>query len=98
MLFALICKDKAGALDTRLSVRPDHVTYLDGLNAAGQLKLAGPFLDDDGKPCGSLLILEADDLAGAQALAAGDPYAKAGIFETVELRPWNWTFNRPEGA
>ena len=96
MLFALICKDKPGQLDTRMSIRPAHVDYLDGLNDSGHLKFAGPFLDDDGKPCGSLLVLEADNREGAKAMAEGDPYAQAGIFDSVEIRPWNWTFNNPE--
>ena len=32
----------------------------------------------------------------AKALAAQDPYAKAGLFETVEIKPYNWVFNNPE--
>ncbi len=34
-------------------------------------------------------------MAAARALSAADPYAKAGLFESVEIRPWNWTFNKP---
>lgn len=95
MLFAVICKDKPGHLQVRIDTRPAHVAYLDALNAEGTLKLAGPFLDDDGKPCGSLVILEAADLAAAESIAANDPYAGAGLFDTVEVRPWNWVFNKP---
>jgi ethanolamine utilization microcompartment shell protein EutL len=36
-------------------------------------------LDTEGKPCGSLLVIEAADLAEAEAFAAADPYAKAGL-------------------
>lgn len=96
MIFVLICKDKPGMVETRLSNRPAHVDYLNRLNEEGKLHFAGPFLDDDGKPCGSLIAFEAEDRAGARALADGDPYAKAGIFESVEISPWNWTFNKPE--
>ena len=53
-------------------------------------------LDADGKPCGSMLIIAADDIEAAKALAAQDPYAKAGLFETVEIKPYNWVFNNPE--
>ena len=95
MLFALICKDKPGSLQVRLDTRPTHVAYLEGLNGEKKLAFAGPFLDGDGKPNGSLVVVEAPDLAAAQALAAGAPYAKAGLFESVEIRPWNWTFNKP---
>lgn len=96
MLFAVICADKPGHLSLRMETRPPHVEWLNGLNAAGQLKIAGPFLDADGKPCGSMLIIAADDLEAAKALAAQDPYAKAGLFETVEIKPYNWVFNNPE--
>lgn len=96
MIFALICKDKPGALELRLASRPAHVDYLNALNAAGKLKFAGPFLGDDGKPVGSLVAVEAADRAGAEEIAAADPYAKAGLFDSVEIHPWNWVFNAPE--
>ncbi|MEO4043695.1 YciI-like protein [Hoeflea sp. CAU 1731] len=96
MLFALICNDKAGHLDVRMETRPDHVAYLNELNEKGVLKIAGPFLDPDGKPCGSLVIVEAADAETARTIADGDPYAKAGLFETVDIRPYNWVFNNPE--
>ena len=96
MLFAVICADKPGHQNLRMETRPPHVEWLNGLNAAGQLKIAGPFLDADGKPCGSMLIIAADDIEAAKALAAQDPYAKAGLFETVEIKPYNWVFNNPE--
>ena len=96
MIFTLICKDRPGHLEVRLSNRPAHVDYLDGLNAAGKLKFAGPFLGEDGKPLGSLVAVEARDRAEAEALAAGDPFAKAGLFESTEILPWNWVFNAPE--
>jgi uncharacterized protein YciI len=34
--------------------------------------------------------------AEAEALAAGDPYAQAGLFASVDIHGWNWTFNAPE--
>ena len=95
MLFAIVCKDKPGHLQVRLDSRPAHVEFLNGLNASGGLAFAGPFLDADGKPNGSLVVIEAADQAAADALAAQDPYAKAGLFDSVEVRPWNWVFNKP---
>ena len=98
MLFAMICNDKPGHLQVRLDTRPEHVAYLDGLNANGTLKFAGPFLGDDGKPNGSLVVVEAADRAAAQAIADADPYSRAGLFASVDIRPWNWVFNKPAGA
>ncbi len=96
MLFALICNDKPEHLALRMEVRPDHVAYLDGLNEKGVLKIAGPFLDGNAKPCGSLVIIDAADQQAAADIAAKDPYAKAGLFASVDIRPYNWVFNNPE--
>jgi uncharacterized protein YciI len=98
MLFALICTDKPGQLQTRLDVRRDHLAFLDGLNERGALKFAGPFLDAEGKPNGSLVVIEAANRKEAEELAANDPYALAGLFASVDIRPWNWVFNKPEAA
>lgn len=96
MLFALLCQDKPGSLQLRLDTRPVHVEYLDGLNRDGKLAFAGPFLDADGKPDGSLVVVKAETIEEARALGAADPFAKAGVFASVDVRPWNWTFNKPE--
>ncbi|MEM6711966.1 MAG: YciI-like protein [Pseudomonadota bacterium] len=96
MLFALICTDKPGHLAVRQENRPAHVEFLGGLGDA--IKGAGPFLDDEGSPAGSLILLEADSKADAESVASSDPYAKAGLFESVDIRPWNWLIKNPEGA
>jgi uncharacterized protein len=96
MLFALICTDKPDSLELRMTVRPDHLAFLESLGEG--LKAAGPFVDDDGKPTGSLVIINADDKASAQEIAAQDPYAIAGLFSSVEIKPWKWLIKNPETA
>jgi uncharacterized protein YciI len=96
MLFAFVCKDKPGHLNVRMDTRPAHVEHLNKLNAEGTLKMAGPFLDAEGKPNGSLVIVSAETIEAAKAIADSDPYTKAGLFESVEVKPFNWVFNNPE--
>lgn len=84
MLFALTCIDKPGALQIRLDNRPAH---LDFLNGSGKVVFAGPFIESD-KPVGSLVVIEVADRAGAEAFAAADPYAVAGLFASVTIREW----------
>ncbi|MDF1608225.1 YciI family protein [Hoeflea sp. YIM 152468] len=96
MFYALMCKDKPGSLDLRMATRPPHVEYLKSMEAKGVLKMAGPLLGDDEKPIGSLLIIAAADRQEAEAFAAGDPYAIAGLFASTEIRAFNWTFGNPE--
>lgn len=85
MLVALIALDKPGAQDLRLANRPAHVDYL---KASDQVVQAGPFLDAGETMIGSLIILDVPDMAAAQTWADNDPYAKAGLFDSVTLRPW----------
>ena len=85
MLYAIICLDKPGALEVRKANRDAHLAHIKG--SSGAIVQAGPFLDAQGDMCGSLLIYEGDE-AGARAWAAADPYAAAGLFQSVEIRPW----------
>ncbi|MBS8271712.1 hypothetical protein C7964_10113 [Loktanella sp. PT4BL] len=85
MRFALMTKDKPGALQTRMDNREAHLAYI---AETGVVEMAGPVLDDDGQMCGSLIVLDVEDMAAAQAWADNDPYAKAGLFEAVTLRAW----------
>ncbi len=87
MQFAIVCLDKPDHGQLRAENRPAHIEYLNA-NLAHML-LAGPFLSEDGeRPVGSLLILEFDDQGQARAFAEGDPYALAGLFESVTIRPF----------
>lgn len=86
MIFAAICHDKPGMLETRLSVRPKHLDYLNA--HPGVVKAAGALLGPDGNALGSLLILDCADQAAAQAFCAADPFAQAGVFGAVEVKPW----------
>jgi uncharacterized protein len=97
MLYVLICTDKPNSLAIRKAKRPEHVAYLKSLGET--LKLAGPFTETDGETMnGSLIVVEASSLQAAKEIAAGDPYAKAGLFASVEIRPWIWTLNKPSNA
>ena len=73
MLFALNCKDKPDHLQIRLDARPDHVSFLEDLNARGSLAFAVPYLGEDGKPCGSIVVIEVATRAVAEVSAAIDP-------------------------
>ncbi|MBD3785416.1 MAG: YciI family protein [Sphingomonadales bacterium] len=84
MLYAVICRDNPGALQLRLDTRAEHLAYIE---ATGIVKMAGPFLED-GQMCGSLVIIEAENLAAAQDWAANDPYAKAGLFASASITEW----------
>lgn len=95
MLYVIIAKDKPDSVELRMSTRSAHLEYLAA--AEERLKLAGPLLTpgDDPKPIGSMIVIDAASDAAVQLFADNDPYQHAGLFESVEIRPWkgavgNW--------
>jgi uncharacterized protein len=84
-LFTLICTDKADRFDLRAATRDAHLAYL---NVSGLVRQAGPFLDDQGRPCGSLVVIEVADRGAAEGFAAADPYQLAGLFAKVRIEEW----------
>jgi uncharacterized protein YciI len=84
MLFVIIGHDAPGAGEKRPAVRPAHLAHLEPLARAGRIRLAGRLLDLSG----SLIVLEADSLADAWAVVARDPYVTEGIFNRVEVKPF----------
>jgi len=88
-LFIISWTDKPGSLPVRMAAREAHLAYV--ASKPGVVRLGGPFLSEGGDMAGSMLIVEADDLAAAQAFHDGDPYKAAGLFEASEVRPWRIT-------
>ena len=84
MLFAVVCTDRPASLDLRLATRAAHIAYL--TTYADRVTHGGPLLDPDGRPCGSLLLIDVEDRAAAEGFAASDPYARAGLFESTIIR------------
>ena len=97
MLFALICTDDPQqGLARRQANREAHLVYLEALGDA--MVAAGPFMTDDGaEPRGSLVVVRAQNMTEARAIADNDPYAKAGVFASIDIRAWKWLFGAPEG-
>jgi uncharacterized protein YciI len=84
-LFCLIGRDGPDALELRRQQRPDHLANIEPLADAGRLRFAGPLVGDDGEPCGSVIVFEAEDLASARELMASDPYVTGGVFAEWEV-------------
>jgi uncharacterized protein YciI len=85
MPYVLICKDAPGKLAVRKANREAHLAYAAD---SGVVSLGGPLLDEAGEMAGSMIVLDVETRAAAKAFAAGDPYAKAGLFESVEIMAW----------
>ena len=94
MLFSLVCIDRTGSLDLRMATRPAHIAFLETYQS--KLVHAGAMLDLDGRPCGSILIIDVEDRAAAEGFASADPYAKAGLFESNVIRGFRTAFKDGE--
>ncbi len=87
MLYVITCKDKPDCLEIRLANRARHLEHLSRLE--DRVFAAGPTFADDGETMnGSVLIIDFADRGAAEDFADADPYAKAGLFESVEVSAW----------
>ena len=94
MLYAIISQDVKNSLDKRFSARPEHIERLHALKEQGRLVLAGPHpAIDNTEPgpagfTGSLIVAEFTSLEAAQTWADEDPYIKAGVYDSVTVKPF----------
>jgi uncharacterized protein YciI len=89
-LFAIVAQDRPDAGSLRADTRPRHLVHLEAI--AAQTVVAGPMLSDSGAPTGSIIVADFADLAAAQAFAAADPYAQAGLFGHVAVTAFRQVF------
>ena len=98
MLYAILCEDTPGSLESRKRLRPVHAQRLHVLQAEGRLVMAGPLPAIDAKDpgaagyTGSLIVAEFDSLAAATQWAEADPFRQGGVYARITVRPFNQTF------
>ena len=94
MWYVINGKDRPDSLEARLSTRPAHVARLQTLKDEGRLLLAGPYPSIDSNDpgpagfSGSLIVAEFDNLGDARTWADADPYIEAGVYESVDVKPF----------
>ena len=94
MYYSIYATDGPDTLERRMATRPAHVERLRTLVDEGRLLAAGPSpavdSEDPGQAgfVGSVIIARFDSLDAAKEWANADPYIAAGVYETVEVRPF----------
>ena len=86
----LVCEVVTDRRMASIFQRPSHARFLH------IERIRASDLGDDTKPTGSLVVVKAETIEEARQIADNDPYAKAGLFASVEVKAWNWVFNKPE--
>jgi uncharacterized protein len=96
--FAIFATDKPGMRAVRERIRPVHRTWLrDAAQHGVRVRLGGSTLAPQCDAMnGTLLVIEAEGLDDAMSFASSDPYLQAGVFDRVEVRPWDWSVGNPE--
>ena len=88
MYYIIHCLDHDGAVEKRLANYEAHKAYL-ATSPVSNI-LSGPLLaDDEETMIGSFILIEVDTLAEAEAFNRADPFAKAGLWKTVSIRPFS---------
>jgi uncharacterized protein len=90
--------DNPGMRDVRDHFRPHHRRYLKtALDRDVFVRLGGSTLDPQcGAMNGTLLVIEAEHIDDVMRFVENDPYARAGLFQHVEVHPWDWSLGNPE--
>ena len=88
-LFVISWMDKPGSLELRMATREAHFAHI--AKYSEKVRVGGPFVDEEGRMIGSLMVFEGQTLEEAQAFHAADPYTLAGLFERSEVKPWRAT-------
>ena len=82
-LYALIAREPEP--ERRQRARPAHLEHMNRLDEAGRVRHGGPLIDGDDNAVGSLIIVEAENLADAKATFARDPYLVDEVFGRYEI-------------
>ena len=90
MAYFITCIDKPNSLTKRLSIRERHINYLTKFKS--KLITAGPLIGEDGKPYGSLLILDFKMRSELEDFLKNDPYNLEGLFEEVIIKEFKKVF------
>ncbi|MEX5684765.1 YciI family protein [Pseudomonas silesiensis] len=96
--FAVFATDHPDSLALRQRLRPSHQAHLRATEVHRVIvRLGGPTLDEAGAAMnGTLLVIEAGSLPEVEAFIQNDPYVQAGLFVSIQIRPWHWSLGNPE--
>lgn len=82
-MFCFHCRDGEDGGRLRGIHREAHLAFIHA--NAEKFVIAGPLRRSDGLIIGSLLIVKADDEAGARGILADDPYLTGGVWQSIRL-------------
>ena len=87
MQYLINAYDGENVLEKRLEVRPRH---LENINKLGKhVVFAGGRLNDDGKPVGSVMVMDFDTKAELDEYIKSEPYIEEKVWDKVDVEAFN---------
>lgn len=88
--YVIIAQDGTddNALDRRLEVRSKHLEGAKQLKAANNFVIGGAMLNDEGKMCGSVMIVQFETKEEFEHWYANEPYILGGVWKAIEVKPF----------
>ncbi len=76
------------ALKRRLSVREEHLKRMRREKAEGHFITGGAKLNEENKMCGSMLVVQLENIETVKQWLQEDPYITGKVWEHVEIFPF----------
>jgi uncharacterized protein len=86
MHFVVYCLDHPGMVERRHANYEAHKSWLQG--SPLRALVSGPLTELDGTAIGSFFLYESDDIEAVRKFVFEDPFNRAGIWNTIEIRPF----------
>ncbi len=81
--YLVFCRDQPDSEHPRTQALADHLKHLEAV--MDRVSLAAGLNDEDGRPSGSIMIVEADSPLDAEQFVKGDPFFAAGVWESLQV-------------
>jgi len=86
MVFLVHCLYRPGGAEARLAIRHAHIEHM--LAWLPHTVFGAAMLDDDGATArGMVVALDVACAEDARRFVAGEPYCRAGLFESIAVHP-----------
>lgn len=77
----------AGALDRRMSVRPQHLQNMEKVMQTYKVLCAGGITNEAGSPVGSFLVMDFPSRRELDEYLDTEPYVTRGVWQTIRVEP-----------
>ncbi len=90
-MYAIVCFDRPDSVSLRDQHRAAHQKFLG--EQARKIVFGGPLKNSaDGPSTGAIIVVDCGTREEAEAFIHGDPFHRAGVYESVSIRAFKQVF------